>query len=138
MVAKVLPFQHADKKQTFKLIKKMNPDFSSEKFGDMSKSCVDLISKMLEKDPEYRITIPQALAHPFFDQLDPKNVDSMNSDEFDSGTSEHTMGIEVTCLNNEELKLHEPPTRSASKKMGKGQPTQKPKTSQNQDNKLIT
>ena len=127
MIAKVLPFQHSDKKQTFKLIKKKDPDFSLEKFGDVSKSCVDLIERMLHKDPEHRITIQQALAHRFFDQLDPNRVDS-HSDEACSDTSENTMAIEVTGLHNEELKLHDPPTRSGTtKKMGKGQPSQKPK-----------
>ena len=47
MIAKILPFQHADKKQTFKLIKKADPDFSLEKFSYMSKECVDLISMTL-------------------------------------------------------------------------------------------
>ena len=57
MIAKVLPFQHADKKQTFKLIKKQDPDFSHEKFTYVSKECVDLINKMLIKDPSERISI---------------------------------------------------------------------------------
>ena len=93
----------------------------------MSKHCIDLIGRMLEKEPEYRITIQEALAHPFFDQLDPNKSDSC-SDGVDSVSSEHTMGIEVTTLHGEEFKLQDPAAkRSAGKKMGKGQPSQKPK-----------
>ena len=57
MVTKILPFQDQDKKQTFKLIKKKQPDFSHVNFNEMSDSCADLISKMLEKDPNDRISV---------------------------------------------------------------------------------
>jgi len=52
MVAKQLPFQSNDRKQTFKQIKEKNPDFSVSAFTEaVSPNCINLISKMLHKDP---------------------------------------------------------------------------------------
>jgi len=71
MVAKQLPFQSNDRKQTFKQIKEKNPDFSASAFTEVvSPTCIDLISKMLHKDPKLRISVADALAHPFFDLKD--------------------------------------------------------------------
>ena len=43
------------------------PDFSDKSFKeDVSAECVDFIKKLLDKDPERRLTVDQALKHPFF------------------------------------------------------------------------
>lgn len=93
----------------------------------MSKSCIDLIGKMLDKDPGNRITIQRALAHSFFDQLDPDRVGE--SDGENSSNSSNAAGVEVAIRDEAQkpddspLKLQDPPQRNTSKKMGKGQPT---------------
>ena len=81
---------------------------------------------MLDKEPENRITIQEALAHPFFEQIDPVRIDEYG-DGNSSVYSQNTLGIEVeeNKIEDPSLKLQDPPTRSTGKKMGKGQPTQK-------------
>lgn len=131
MVAKVLPFQHVDKKQTFKLIKKKDPDFSLAAFADMSQPCVDLIQKMLTKDPEARITVQQALAHRFFDQLDPNRPDEYGAESSDDSLA--ALAVEATNADGAQkiedapLQLQDPPQRNRVQKKGQSQPTQKPK-----------
>ena len=67
MVCKQLPFQSNDRKQTFKHIKERQPDFMSSAFQDsVSPHCVDMIRKMLNKEPTKRISVAEALEHPFF------------------------------------------------------------------------
>ena len=69
MVSKMLPFHAQEKAKTFKLIKTAEPDFSLTPFQYVSHDCVDLISCMLTKEPEYRISSKDALNHSFFDLL---------------------------------------------------------------------
>jgi serine/threonine protein kinase len=67
MLARALPFHSQDKKQTFKLIKEADPDMTeAEVWGSISSECKDLINKMLIKNPKDRITVPEALKHPWF------------------------------------------------------------------------
>jgi serine/threonine protein kinase len=48
------------------MIKEANPDLTSSVWNSFSKQCKDLIAKMLIKDPKERITVDDALKHPFF------------------------------------------------------------------------
>lgn len=57
MLARALPFHSSDRKKTFKLIKEADPDLTVEGFAHISKECVDLLLKMLTKNPKDRITI---------------------------------------------------------------------------------
>jgi serine/threonine protein kinase len=67
MISKSFPFQSQDRKLTFQQIKQKTPDFSNKSFKeDVSPECVEFIKKLLEKDPEKRLTVDQALKHPFF------------------------------------------------------------------------
>lgn len=66
MLARALPFHSSDRKKTFKLIKEAEPDMSLECWDTVSNECRDIILKMLIKDPRERITVDQALVHPFF------------------------------------------------------------------------
>ena len=59
------PFK-GEKDELFSNIKNASPDFSSEKFKLVSDSCVDLISKLLEKDKDKRIKSTDFFNHPFF------------------------------------------------------------------------
>ena len=56
MICKVLPFTSQEKRQTFKMIKYEQPNFSRSQFSVMSQMCKDLVKKMLIKDPRQRIT----------------------------------------------------------------------------------
>jgi len=68
MLARALPFHSSDRKKTFKLIKEAEPDLQSENWASISDECKDLIRKMLTKDPKERITIDEALKHPFIEK----------------------------------------------------------------------
>lgn len=65
MIARALPFHSQDRKKTFKLIKEADPDVSGEIWLKYSSSCKDLMLKMLIKDPKERITVQEALEHPW-------------------------------------------------------------------------
>ena len=52
------------------------PKYNLPLIEQRSEDCIDLIKKMLIKDPEERITIQDALNHKFFTQLEPKTADS--------------------------------------------------------------
>ena len=66
MLARALPFHDKDKKKTFKLIKEAEPDLKNEVWPQISEECKELIRLMLVKDPKSRITIKDALDHPWF------------------------------------------------------------------------
>ena len=56
MICKVLPFTSQEKRQTFKMIKYEQPNFSRSQFSVVSNMCKDLVKQMLIKDPRQRIT----------------------------------------------------------------------------------
>ena len=66
MLARALPFHSGDVKNTFHLIKNAEPDFSGECWQNISEKCIDFIKKTLIKNPKARITVDQALEHPWF------------------------------------------------------------------------
>lgn len=65
MLARALPFHSSDRKKTFKLIKEADPDLKSECWETISSECKDLIRQMLIKDSKQRISVDDALKHPF-------------------------------------------------------------------------
>jgi serine/threonine protein kinase len=68
MLARALPFHSSDRKKTFKLIKEADPDISSDPWPNISNECKDILMKMLKKDPKERISIDDALKHPWFEK----------------------------------------------------------------------
>ena len=60
------PFKGKKKEEIFSNIKNNNIDFSSQKFEQISISCKDLISKLLEKDKNKRIKANDCMDHSFF------------------------------------------------------------------------
>ncbi|CAD8103409.1 unnamed protein product [Paramecium sonneborni] len=62
MLCGYLPFEHENTKQLYELIK--NSDF--EKPEHLSKNALDLITKILIKDPNKRYNFDQIKQHPFF------------------------------------------------------------------------
>lgn len=66
MIARALPFHSSDRKKTFKLIKEAEPDLTGEVWQSTSGECKELLLRMLAKDPKDRITVDEALQHPWF------------------------------------------------------------------------
>ena len=66
LVCRQLPFQSQDRKTTFNHIMEKDPDYENHCFNRFSLHVKDLLSKMLVKNPQERITPEAALNHPFF------------------------------------------------------------------------
>lgn len=63
------PFRRPNNDQTKRAILKLRLDFNSHTFSKVGKSAKDLLSKMLERNPEKRITMEQALNHEWIKTL---------------------------------------------------------------------
>lgn len=61
-----LPFDHESQKEIIRMTKEDPVTFESPQWKYYSRSCIDLISKMLIKQPEKRITLDQIIKHPWF------------------------------------------------------------------------
>jgi serine/threonine protein kinase len=59
------PFDTDDEVELYEMVTTGAVDYDREEFGDVSESAKDLIRKMLTVDPQKRITIDQALQHPW-------------------------------------------------------------------------
>ena len=59
------PFKIEKEEQLSSNIKNTEIDFCSPKFEKFSKSCIDLLSKLLEKDKNKRINANECINHPF-------------------------------------------------------------------------
>lgn len=70
MLSCTLPFQGEEIKDTFAAILEKNLEFPDEIWKDVSSDCKDLIKQLLIKDPTKRITIKEALNHPWFKPFD--------------------------------------------------------------------
>ena len=60
-------------------IKQAEPNYDLIKDQGFSKECCDLVSKLLNKDPELRLTMKAANIHPWFT----KNIDFVNNSDLD-------------------------------------------------------
>ena len=66
MLSRTLPFHSGDRRKTFKQIKENDPAFTAEVWKTVSQDCLNLINAMLNKDPKARLSIEEALVHPWF------------------------------------------------------------------------
>ncbi len=66
LMSKTLPFTSPSKKEVYKLIKDAIIDLTTPVWEGKSEEAKDLITKMLNKDPEVRISVDEALKHEFF------------------------------------------------------------------------
>ena len=64
-----LPFDHDSQKETIRMTCEDRVVFDSPQWCDYSPECTDLIFRLLIKRPEERITLDQALAHPWFKKI---------------------------------------------------------------------
>ncbi len=69
------PFVGQDKMETYRLILKKQPDFNycKEKV-QISKEAEDLILKLLEKNPKHRISSNDIAYHPWFKDINLKDL----------------------------------------------------------------
>ena len=67
-----LPFDAEDSFELTKQICKCNPDYTSSKWSNISKSAIDFIQQMLQFEPEKRITVEAALKHDWITGHAPK------------------------------------------------------------------
>ena len=67
-----LPFDAEDSFTLTKQICKCNPDYTSERWANISKSAIDFIQQMLQFEPEKRITVENALKHEWITGHAPK------------------------------------------------------------------
>jgi serine/threonine protein kinase len=65
MVMKHLPFDGENDEDVVKDIKKSSIQWDDKKFKSLSFTILDLMRKMLQKDPEYRISATEAFSHDF-------------------------------------------------------------------------
>ena len=61
-----LPFDHDSQKETIRMTCDDPVTFDSPQWKSYSRNCIDLISKLLIKKPEERITLTQMMNHPWF------------------------------------------------------------------------
>lgn len=72
------PFEGDNNKEIFKRVLQQKLEFDPEDWSEISDEAKDLITKMLSKDPAKRLSILDALNHPWFEiaQADKGNFDT--------------------------------------------------------------
>lgn len=64
-----LPFDHDSQKETIRMTCEDKVVFDSPQWKNYSRESMDFIYKLLIKNPDERITLDQALKHPWFSKL---------------------------------------------------------------------
>ncbi|XP_061446909.1 phosphorylase b kinase gamma catalytic chain, liver/testis isoform [Rhineura floridana] len=72
------PFWHRKQMQMLRMIMEGRYQFGSPEWDDRSDTVKDLISRLLQVDPEERLTAQQALQHPFFQRYDGRECRHFN------------------------------------------------------------
>jgi calcium-dependent protein kinase len=82
MLSGRLPFMSEDEEELYEMIKNSKPSFNLKEFKDTTELSLDLLKKLLEKDPIERITAKNALSHGAFNILgsirNKKNGETVN------------------------------------------------------------
>lgn len=61
------------------MIKTGELDFSGEELDDISPQCKDLISKLLDKNPQTRLSVQDSFEHAWFKSMKSASAKKMNS-----------------------------------------------------------
>lgn len=69
------PFDGVDDKEIIKRVKKGDIQVNTIEWKKKSRDSIDLLKKMMTKDPEKRISAMDALAHPWIRKLGRVHVD---------------------------------------------------------------
>jgi len=75
------PFNGNDVKSISHEVKNSKPNFNHPEFKEVSAECIDLIKKMLEKDKNNRLSVIDALKHPWFEGVSKQINEYKNEDE---------------------------------------------------------
>lgn len=68
MMSGCLPFDHESQKETIRMTVEDQLSFESSCWKKTSNECKDLLKKLLIKDPTHRISLKNALKHPWFNE----------------------------------------------------------------------
>ena len=80
MVSGHCPFKGVSRDDLFYQIKSKPLKFDHKAFNHISPDCKDLLRQLLIKDPSKRITVNQALNHPFFKSKSSETAQSLDLD----------------------------------------------------------
>ena len=75
------PFAGEEDDEVIESVKNGKIDYSSPPFNKLTKNCLDLLKKLLNKDPEQRISAQEALNHKWFDAYDSQQIFNSIKDE---------------------------------------------------------
>ena len=98
MLSGKFPFIGQNEEETFDLIKNQKPDFKLKEFKDISPSTLDLLKRLLEKDPLERITSSKALDHEAFHIIE--NLTSLKKNLIVGGNSSKEALKRLSSLKN--------------------------------------
>lgn len=73
------PFQGRNSYATAKMIKTSELNFNGEEFEDISNQCKDLISKLLDKNPQTRLNVQDSFDHAWFKSMKSASAKKINS-----------------------------------------------------------
>ena len=76
-----LPFDHESQKQTIKMTLENKLEFDLPCWENISVDCKDIINRLLDKDPNTRITLDKALSHKWFKNLNTDKFGLMGRSE---------------------------------------------------------
>ncbi|CAD8180441.1 unnamed protein product [Paramecium octaurelia] len=75
-------------------------DFTIKYLQNAPQTAIDLLKRMLEKDPAKRITAKQCLEHPYLAEMNQIMLDDHSNDFIDEG-EENDLGMRMNALNEE-------------------------------------
>ena len=78
LISGSLPFDHEKQQEAIRMTLKDKLSFSYPEWDSISDDCKDLLSQLLAKDPSKRITLENALKHPWFE----KTAQKYNKNKF--------------------------------------------------------
>ncbi|CAD8098705.1 unnamed protein product [Paramecium primaurelia] len=79
-------------------------DFTIKQLQNAPNTAIDLLKRMLEKDPNKRITANQCLQHPFLAEMNQIMLDDHSNDFIDEG-EDNDLGMRMNALNEESAKF---------------------------------
>eukprot|EP00026_Physarum_polycephalum_P007054 Phypoly_transcript_07107.p1 GENE.Phypoly_transcript_07107~~Phypoly_transcript_07107.p1 ORF type:complete len:367 (+),score=62.57 Phypoly_transcript_07107:373-1473(+) len=110
------PFYSDSEEEIYDLVSEGIWSFPESKVSEQAK---DLVKRLLEKDPNKRLTVKQALAHPFFTQKDTQPNISRTTSQISPDTTAPTIPVPAIVFSLSPV--GPPPTSSLS--LAKSQPT---------------
>ncbi|CAD8128619.1 unnamed protein product [Paramecium sonneborni] len=98
------PFPGKSYATVVKQNREANIDFSIKQLQNAPNPAIDLLRKMLEKDPQKRITANQCLMHPFLQEMNQIMIEDNQNDFIEEG-DESDLSSRMNALNEESVKF---------------------------------